>query len=74
MATIETIPCVFVQKESLLAGMEAGVTVPEALVVVDPRFIDVEGVALVGVLLTLEDETPLILPGDEVSCGEDEAL
>jgi hypothetical protein len=40
--TIETIPAVFVQKESLLVCPEAGALVAEAPAVIDAPFIDVE--------------------------------
>ena len=43
IATIETIPPVLVQKESLLAFPGAGALVAEALIVVDAPFVDVEG-------------------------------
>jgi len=69
--TIEPIPCVFVRNESLLPCRELVVTTVEALVVVDPCFVDVEGGMFVRVLL---EDTPLSLPSDEVPCGEDDAL
>jgi hypothetical protein len=69
--TIEPIPYVFVQNESLPPCPEPVVAALEALVIVDPCFVDVEAGTLAGVLL---DDTPLLLPNDEVPCAEDDVL
>jgi hypothetical protein len=65
--TIVPIPDVLFQNASLVLLLPC----PEALVVVDPWFVDVEGGTLVGVL---PEDTPLSLPSDEVPCREDEVL
>jgi hypothetical protein len=72
--TIVPIPDALFQNASLVSLLpcpEPLVAAVEALVVVDPWFVDVEGGTLVGVL---PEDTPLSFPSDEVPCREDEVL
>jgi hypothetical protein len=72
--TIVPIPDVLFQNASLVPLLpcpEPVVAAVEALVVVDPWFVDVERGTLVGVL---PEDTPLPLSSDEVTCGEDDIL
>ena len=72
--TIVPIPDALFQNASLVSLLpcpEPLVAAVEALVVLDPWFVDVEGGTLVGVL---PEDTPLSFPSDEVPCREDEVL
>jgi hypothetical protein len=46
----------------------------ETVEVAGPELVDVEGGSLLEAPVVSGDGTPLLLAGDEVSCGEDEAL